>query len=233
MQNTLGIVLRTADYKDYDKMLTLFSREHGKLSLMAAGSKSMKNPLYACAQPLCCGVFSYQEKNGRYFLKQCEIKKKYYRLAEQYEAYLAASQIVALTEQALMDANALNELFVLTVNAIDALERQVVPEQAFYYFVLHLIDIFGLFPALDYCALCGSRVERAEYFSVEEGGVVCAECAPHVLTQKITPHTAAQMAELKNIRPIQFKGISSFCKQDLALMISYLEAMTGMLVKSL
>lgn len=62
MENTLCIVLRTADYRDSDKMLTLFSRENGRISALARGAKNLKNPIAAASQPFCCGIFSFLRK---------------------------------------------------------------------------------------------------------------------------------------------------------------------------
>ncbi|MDD7414467.1 MAG: DNA repair protein RecO, partial [Eubacteriales bacterium] len=51
-----GIVLRGANYGNYDKLLTVFTREAGKLTMAARGARKQGSPLLALSQP-----FSYAE----------------------------------------------------------------------------------------------------------------------------------------------------------------------------
>lgn len=46
-----GIVLRTTDYGETNKIVTLLTREHGKIGVMARGAKKSNSRLSAISQP--------------------------------------------------------------------------------------------------------------------------------------------------------------------------------------
>ena len=105
MDNTLCIVMRTADWRDADKMLTLFSRDYGLLSALARGAKNLKNPIAAASQPFCCGIYSFSGRNGRLYVSQCEIKKEFYSLGSDFEKYAAACVMMEMTEKILQNTD--------------------------------------------------------------------------------------------------------------------------------
>ena len=60
-QKCEGIVLRTTDYGETNKIITLFTREWGKIGVMAKGAKKPKSRLAAITQPLTYGYYLVQK----------------------------------------------------------------------------------------------------------------------------------------------------------------------------
>jgi len=232
MESSLCMVLKAVDYRDNDKILTLFSREKGKLTVMATGVKNIKNELSAAAQPLCCGIFSYANVKGKYYLKQCEIKKSYIALASDYDAYFAACSIIDFLDRLLSDIDDFNEIFILAVNCIDALQRKVPPCEVMGYFAVKILDILGLNPDMQNCVLCGSEIEKAKYFSTEEGGAVCPTCAQHIKTQAINEDFACAVFEMQETRPIDFAGDNRINARNLEILKEYVKIMTEISLKT-
>ena len=79
-RETLAVVIRTADYKDNDKMLTLLTKEYGRMSANARGAKKQTSKLFSAASLFCCGEYAFYEKDGRFGLKGCEIKRTFFNL---------------------------------------------------------------------------------------------------------------------------------------------------------
>ncbi|MEI6102281.1 MAG: DNA repair protein RecO, partial [Eubacteriales bacterium] len=170
MDNSLCIVLRTADYRDSDKMLTLFSRESGLISALARGAKNLKNPLAAACQPFCCGIFSFAGKNGKLYVGQCEIKKGYYSLGSDFERYAAACVMVEATEKILENAAEYDRLFVLFINCLSSLEKGVPSRFVVAFFFVHVSELLGICPATSVCAICGKPLSNPSLFCIEDGG---------------------------------------------------------------
>ena len=63
---TEAIVLQSIDYKDNDKLLTLFSPTLGRITAGAKGVKKQKAKLSFAAQPFCFAEYVLAEKGGRY-----------------------------------------------------------------------------------------------------------------------------------------------------------------------
>ncbi len=64
LQKCEGIVLRTTDYGETNKIVTLYTREWGKIGVMARGAKKPKSRLSAITQPFTYGYFLMQKGNG-------------------------------------------------------------------------------------------------------------------------------------------------------------------------
>ena len=72
-QKVEGIVIRTTDYGETNKIVTIYSREFGKVSAMARGAKKPKSRLAAISQLMTHGHFLIQMGSGLGTLQQGEI----------------------------------------------------------------------------------------------------------------------------------------------------------------
>lgn len=59
-----GLCIRTIDYKDNDKLITLYCAEKGKITATAKGVKSAKAKLKFCASPFCFGKYQLAAKTA-------------------------------------------------------------------------------------------------------------------------------------------------------------------------
>lgn len=187
MDNTLCLVMRTANWRDSDKMLTLFSRDFGLLSALARGAKNLKNPIAAASQPFCCGIFSFTSRGGRLYASQCEIKKEFYGLGADFERYAAACVMIEMTEKILKNTEEYDQLFILLYTCLVHLEGGREHRQVLAYFFVRITDLLGIRPAVRDCAVCGAVIKNPRLFCALEGGAVCDACAPGLMTTPVSP----------------------------------------------
>ena len=64
-----GLVLRRADYSDYDRMVTLFSPEMGRVDAIARGCRRPKSPLVNAVEPFTSGEFQLYQHRERFSLE--------------------------------------------------------------------------------------------------------------------------------------------------------------------
>ncbi len=181
------IVLRTTDYKDYDKILALFSRSHGRIDAQARGARRLKSEFGAAAQPLACGEFEFYKKGDKLFLTNALIRQEFYHIQNDFDQYAAACVMLELTDKLLQNADEYEALFLVLIYALFAMEQQKLSKmQALAYFLARVVEMMGIFPSVGHCAVCGNLSEGAAVdFSLEEGGEICAECREHVRTLKV------------------------------------------------
>jgi DNA repair protein RecO (recombination protein O) len=175
-RETMAVVLRTADYKDSDRMVTMLTKEYGKMSAAARGAKKPTSKLFAAASLFCCGEYMFYEKDGRYGLKSCAVRRTFFDLQNDYDAFAAACFIADAVDKVAQEDDVTPGLFSLTISALYALDTGVAPGTALSYFVQRLLYIEGVYPNLKSCVLCGSRTGLTR-FSAEHGGAVCTKCA--------------------------------------------------------
>ena len=75
--NTTGIVLREVNYKESDKILTLLTRDEGKLTVSARGCRRKNSPIAAVSQQLCCSDFTLYEYRGRWSIREGELRQEF------------------------------------------------------------------------------------------------------------------------------------------------------------
>ena len=88
--SSLCIVLRVSNYKESDKMLTLFSREWGRVEALACGCRKPTSALLASTDVLCCAQFGFRIKEGRYYVTQAEPKTNFYDIRKNMNALMMA-----------------------------------------------------------------------------------------------------------------------------------------------
>lgn len=232
MDNSMCIVMRTADYRDSDKMLTLFSRDAGRVSALARGAKNLKNPIAAASQPFCCGIFSFAGKNGKLYVNQCEIKKEFYSLGADFGKFAAACAMMETAEKMLENMVEYDRLFLLLVNCLYALEQGAPAKMTAAYFFAQVSDILGIRPATDTCAVCGTQIGDPRLFCASEGGAVCKDCSLGLQVKKIRPGVMQTIRKMLAVSPKEMRNIGEFDPEVLSVMQEYLALFGEIRLKS-
>lgn len=230
----LCIVLKTVNYKDYDKMLTLFAQNKGKISAQAKGSRKQTSPFLSCSQLFACGEYSFYQKGEKYFLSQCVIKKTFGRIMEDMDRYLLASFFAELTEKVLMENQANTKLFSLLINTLYQVEEEPLKfHELFCYFGMKMLDLLGYRPQTERCVICGTP-EGPFYISAKQGGVICGDCAGHISDGIAIEEQQRQvLSEMLRTSPIHMGQASWQCDAFLAkITMTFLNYYIGLHLKS-
>lgn len=175
-----GIVLRYANYKDYDRMLTIFTQEAGRVDACARGCRRPKSPLLPCAQPFVFGEFQLYSGKGRNTVNQCDVRETFYPLREDMAKFQVSSMMLSLTAQTIQEGAPNPQLFSLLYYALSFLcYGEIAPIDAALSFLLRFFTAAGVCPTITACAVCNKDVRHEERiaFSPMAGGAVCASCA--------------------------------------------------------
>jgi DNA repair protein RecO (recombination protein O) len=171
-----ALVIRSREYGESDRLLTLFSREQGKLHAVAKGVRKPKSHQRAGAQ-----LFTYADfllYHGRTLdtVNQASPRESFPHLWGDLEKTLAASALAELLDIGTILGQPYPELFTLTLTSFFLLEH-LDPEILQCAYTLRLLTYLGYSPKLTECVECGRPIRGTRvYFSPEEGGVVCREC---------------------------------------------------------
>lgn len=225
-RQTLAVVIRTADYKDNDKMLTLLTKEYGRMSANARGAKKQTSKLFSAASLFCCGEYAFYEKDGRFGLKGCEIKRTFFNLQSDYDAFSVACFIADAVDKVAQEDTVSPGLFSLTVHALYALDTAAAtPRTVLCYFLQRLLHIEGVYPCLSVCVSCGAE-QGLSRFSAADGGVLCGGCAKTHSSARIDETVITAMRKMARTAPgdIGTVHINEATEKQLgSLLIAYLE----------
>ncbi len=176
----MGIVTCYANYKDNDRMLTLFTREKGRVDAIARGCRRIKSPLFSCAQLFVFGEFQLFYNKDRYSVAQCDVQETFYSLRENIESFKAAVSILELTRLTVQEGEPNPELFSLLYYTLSFLSygnnNQL---DTSLCFITKYLQFTGVSPMLTSCTKCGMDLRKMAslFFSPAFGGAMCSNCA--------------------------------------------------------
>ncbi|MEE1296298.1 MAG: DNA repair protein RecO [Bifidobacterium sp.] len=170
-----GVVLRTAKLGEADNIVTLFTRDHGKVRAVARGVRRTKSRFGGRLEPFMRVDLLLGE--GRTFdaISQAESVAAYpAAIIGDMDAYAAANAIAeTLNDLAGTEHEPAPAQYRLLVGALHALAaRRHAPRAIAGSYVLRALSMAGWTPRLDTCVVCGGR-EDLTYFSPAAGGAMC------------------------------------------------------------
>lgn len=178
--STAALVLRHSDYADYDRMVTLFSPEYGRIDAIARGCRRPKSPLVNAVEPFTSGDFQLYFRKERFSIDQCQIKESFYELRTDYDRLLHGVYWLKLLDVTVMPEVPAPDLFLITLRALAHLNySDLPPEMLTMAFEMHLMAQFGFAPRADACVRCGRPIDSHCGFDPYAGGTVCSSCEPH------------------------------------------------------
>ena len=177
---TQGIVLRHADYREKDRMLTLLTPFSGRVDALARGCRKPGSPLMSCAELFAYGEYVLYQGKGRAGVVSFSLIDSFYPLREDYDRLRYASYMLQLLEAQAIPGDRADKLFQLLIRSLKRLcYLPLEPRAVTAAFLLMDAALSGYRPRLSHCVRCGRRLgeDEARLFDAEEGGLCCAACA--------------------------------------------------------
>lgn len=194
---TDALVLRTADYKENDKLLTLFTPSRGKLTAGIRGVRKPKAKLSFAAQPFCFAEYILAEKGGRYTVTNAYLYDGFYPLRTDIVRYYAACTLAEVCDALLVEDGESEPMFIAAVEGLKNLSlTDGDAAEVLLGFCLTALYESGYMLDLDGCGICGGEVKGEAYFDFPAGYFTCPSCASGVRASESTYHTLRKCAGL-------------------------------------
>jgi DNA repair protein RecO (recombination protein O) len=173
-----AIVLRRINTGETDRVLTLFTREHGKLSAIAKGARRTASRLAAVTEPFVVSRVLLAVGQNLDVLTQGEVRAALPDLRTDLTRLSYASYFTELVNATLEERQPHPELFDLLLSAFYILSRSEQPDIVARMFELQALRLLGYEPELRQCVRCRGALEGPGLgFSPSRGGGLCARCA--------------------------------------------------------
>lgn len=200
-EKTDALVIRMADFSESSRVVTFFSRDWGKLSVVAKGAKRLKGPFEAALDLLtdCRIVFIRKSSSSLDILTEAQLSTRFTPngrdLTSLYGGYYVAELLSGLTEE--YDPHPV--LYEEAVGTLERLSHDENPKLSTLRFELVVLREIGQLPAFDVCVVCGEPTDGVGPFAfwVSQGGVICPKCQTQQYSQnRIQAGTLAVMRRL-------------------------------------
>lgn len=230
-----AIVLKRIDLGEKDRILTLFTRELGKLSAVSKGCRRPDSKLCGASEP-----FSYARvflSSGRDLdvLTQADIKESFPNLRSEISRVAHGIYLLELVNAFIDQRQPNPDMFDTLLSAMYVLESGTDPEVTARYLEIQMLLLLGYEPHVDVCLRCGREIlerdqndgtggrERVS-FSPSLGGIVCCECGSAPADAIQVPAAAASYVNaLRKAEPHRLKdmGIPQGARRDLSRMLKW------------
>jgi DNA repair protein RecO (recombination protein O) len=207
-----GIVLRTHKLGEADRIVTLLARRTGRVRAVAKGVRRTKSRFGARLEPFTHVDLLMHTGRSLDYITQAETVRPYGEpFSSDYPRYTTGTAMLETAEKFTpVEKEPAMRQFLLLVGGLRALsEGAHEPRLILDAYLLRSLAVAGYAPALDECAVCGTRVAdpdglegavtsaalRAFAFAIGAGGLVCRSCrTPGAATP--APQTVVLMGAL-------------------------------------
>lgn len=206
---TEGIIIRVRDYGEADRIITLFTKEHGKVQAIVKGCRKQKSQKRGVIQLFTYGDFVIFSGRSLDTVTQCQAKETFWPIREDLDRMAYATYMVELLDGFVNSGDPHEDLFFLSLICLHLLTVDE-PELVIRAFETRLMGVLGYRPHLSDCVVCGTELTGSRiFFSSRLGGVLCDRCFSHdteSLTCKLgTINMLKQLAvwDLKRLRVLK------------------------------
>lgn len=186
--NTEGIVLKQRKIANNRRMITVFTKNYGKISAGTSMSEKGKSKSALALRPFTYAEYDIFKGRESYSVNSAQVIKSYYSIGEDLDRFMVASKFIEYLDKILEDEQPRPKLFDMTIEFLESLTRSSGNyDTLLCAFVVNTLRVQGVMPEIKCCVNCGKKLEDFGYdigqnkvghlFSVTSGGAICEDCA--------------------------------------------------------
>ena len=170
-----GIIIREVNYSESSKILSIFTKEYGIISVISKGCRNIRSKLRGVSSRFVYGNFYiHYKENGISTLREAEVIQSFSKILFDIYKISYASYWLELVEQ-VFKYNADLEIYSLLIECLKKINEGFSEKVLTSILELKLLPFLGIQPVIDQCSICGNT-KQILTVSVDNGGYVCHEC---------------------------------------------------------
>jgi|SRR5579864_5840194 len=177
LKESEAIVVRTYPFRESDLLVTLFTRNEGKVRGVARAAKKSRRRFGGALEPLTYVKVTYEDRERQELVRldACEVLESPLATEVSYPRAVALGHVAELLDELLPDREANDAVFRLALSVLAQLKGQEF-WPAVTYFDLWMARLMGYLPDLTECLSCGSVLNGSRaYFHALADGLMCPE----------------------------------------------------------
>ena len=182
-----ALMLRSVDYNENDKILTLLTAERGKITAGIKGVKKAAAKLKFAAQPFCFAEYVLATRGDKYTVINAAESESFYDLRTDVNKFYAASAVCEAANALAFEGDECRELFYESLKALSAM-CQGGESLALISFLLFALKGAGYGINAENCTDCGASLIGADKlkFDMDAGSFTCGECGKGLGASRVT-----------------------------------------------
>lgn len=174
---TEAVVLRSLDIGEADRLLSLYTPQYGKLRGLAKGVRKPRSRKAGHLISFARTRVLLAQGQNLFLITQAEGLDLHPNLHQDLQRFALAAYVVELLDRFTYEGEPQPRAYRLLVDTLARLDQGEPGDLTVRYYELHLLDLMGYRPELFHCLACGAVIQpEPQYFSAEQGGVLCPSC---------------------------------------------------------
>ena len=200
-----GIILKRADFGEADRLITIFTKNKGKILSLAKGIRRIESRRAGNVELLNKVKLFFAQSKSLPILTEAESVQTYKNIKKDLKKVGYAYYLTELVDQFFHDREENYKTFDLLSEALDNLDRINNPksETIVRAFELKILSLAGYRPQINTCIKCNKTLENSEnFFSTELGGVLDGSCVSGSFLAKTITVEAIKAMRFMQERPL-------------------------------
>ena len=144
-----GLVIQNLPMGEYDKRVTILTKERGKIAAFARGARRPNSKLMARTNPFCFGTFKMYEGKSSYTLVDAEISNYFDEFMDDFEGAMYGMYFLEVADYYTRENNDEKEMLMLVYQSLRALILPAIQnELILYIFEIKALVVNGEFPGI-------------------------------------------------------------------------------------
>lgn len=209
-EKAVALVVRTSDWSETSRIATLFTRELGKVRVLAKGGRRLRSNFEVALDLLTvCSIVLHRKNSGLDLLTEARVEERFPGLRTNLGALYAGCYVAELLGEGTQDYDPHPALFDAALETLrDLNSAGTDPAARTMRFELAWLHELGYRPRLDSCAVCGASdwlgTARRFTFGPLAGGLLCPRCEPAQRDRRpVSGPALEKLRDLDAMRPAE------------------------------
>lgn len=174
-----GVILKNYPIGEADLMVTVYTRERGKLRAVARGARRSNSKLVGHLEPLTQVSLSLAKGRNLDYITQAQVTSNFTPLKDGLNGISKGFYLAELVDGFGSEASPNPSLYNLALETLQTIARDPETDLPLRFFELRLLQVSGLKPELYQCVECRQSLKPGGHrFSPNLGGALCPDCHP-------------------------------------------------------
>lgn len=226
-----GVILKRTPYKENDMILHIYTKEYGKIGVLARGVRKLTSKNAPATQEMMVSELTIHLRKGLSSLIKATAIDYLRHTKESIESEIIGNYILEYFYRYVEENMPEEKEYEILMQSLEAIERGYHPLLVYLMFNVFILEHNGVSIDVDGCVLCGST--QVVSISLQDGGFLCEE---HLGRHQV--YSIEVLKAFRHLHKVSFDKIDllhideSILKQLIPIMDYYIEEYTGISLRT-
>lgn len=215
---TDGLVIRSINIGEADRIITILTREKGVVRASARGARRLKSKFSTATRLLCYSSYTLYRGRDLYIIDEAQPQEFFLGVNGALEKLALAQYLAELSGSLAPEEENADMYLRILLNALHLIEKGEKPRPLIKAaFELRVLTLSGYMPDLVACRECGVYEADTLYFEPVTGTMICGDCAKEHTADQSVPLQSGALAAMRHAVYADFKRLYAFTLSEEAL----------------